>query len=183
LEDLTTLLAAAREGDHRAAAAAFSMVYGELRKVARSKLRAHEPMTLLDTTSLLHECYLRFVESGRAQIADRAHFFAYAARVMRSVIVDFARAKLSERRGGGASELPLDTGIAESATASDSDVVRLSDALEDLAKINPRLVAIVEMRYFAGLTEEEIAAALGVSERTVKRDWQKARLLLRAAIL
>jgi len=99
--DLTTLLAAAREGDHGAAAAAFSMVYGELRKVARAKLRVHQPMTLLNTTSLLHECYLRFVESGRAQIADRAHFFAYAARVMRSVIVDFAREKLSERRGGG----------------------------------------------------------------------------------
>ena len=182
MEDLTALLAAARGGDAGAAAAAFSLVYGELKKLARAKLRAHQPMTLLDTTSLVHECFLRFVESGRAQIADRAHFFAYAARVMRSVIVDFAREKLAKRRGGGQVALTLNTAIAESAVASEDDVVRLNDALEELAEVNDRLVSVVEMRYFAVFTEREIADALGVSERTVKRDWEKARLLLRAAL-
>lgn len=182
MEDLTALLAAAGDGDERAASAAFGLVYGELRKLARAKLRAHQTMTLLDTTSLVHEAYLRFVESGRARITDRSHFFAYAARVMRSVIVDFARAKLAERRGGGQPVLTLDTAIAESVAASEDDIVRLNDALDELARVNPRVASVVEMRYFAGLSEREIAESLGVSERTVKRDWEKARLLLRAML-
>lgn len=182
VHDLTTLLGAARDGDDQAAAAAFGLVYDELRKLARAKLRPHQTMTLLDTTSLVHECFVRFVESGRALFADRAHFFAYAARVMRSVIVDFAREKLSQRRGSGQPPIPLDTGITEPATASDEDIVRLNDALEALASVNVRLVRVVEMRYFAGYTVAETAEALGVSERTVKREWEKARLLLRAAL-
>jgi RNA polymerase sigma factor (TIGR02999 family) len=182
VDDLTALLTAASEGDSNAAAAAFGLVYDELRKLARAKLRVHQTMTLLDTTSLVHESYLRLAQSGRARIADRGHFFAYAARVMRSVIVDFARERLAERRGGGQPVLTLNTEIAERATADDGDLLRLHDALEDLSKVNPRLVCVVEMRYFAGFTEQEIADALGVSERTVKRDWEKARLLLRAAL-
>ena len=182
MEDLTALLAAAGDGDEHAASAAFGLVYGELRKLARAKLRVHQTMTLLDTTSLVHETYLRFVESGRARITDRSHFFAYAARVMRSVIVDFARAKLAERRGGGQPVLTLDTAIAESVAASEHDIVRLNDALDELARVNPRIASVVEMRYFAGLSEHEIAEALGVSERTVKRDWETARLLLRAML-
>jgi len=182
VEDLTALLAAARVGDDRAVSAVFSMVYGELRRLARTKLRAHQTMTLLDTTSLVHECYLRFVDSGRAQIADRSHFFAYSARVMRSVIVDFAREKLSERRGGGRALLTLDTLISESVGGTEPDILRINDALEDLASVNPRLATVVEMRYFAGYSELEIAQALGVSDRTVKRDWEKARLMLRAAL-
>ena len=114
--------------------------------------------------------------------ASRSHFFAYAARVMRSVIVDFARERLAERRGGGQAALTLNTAIAESAGGADIDVIRVHDALEVLAQVNPRLVSVVEMRYFGGYTEREIAEALGVAERTVKRDWDKARLLLRAAL-
>ena len=182
MHDLTTLLGAARDGDEQAAAAAFALVYDELRKLARAKLRPHQTMTLLDTTSLVHECFVRFVESGRALFADRGHFFAYAARVMRSVIVDFAREKLAQRRGSGQSPIPLNTAIAEPATASDGDIVRLNDALEALASVNMRLVNVIEMRYFAGYTVAETAQALGVSERTVKREWEKARLLLRAAL-
>jgi RNA polymerase sigma factor (sigma-70 family) len=162
VDDLTTLLAAARDGDEGAAAAAFSLMYNELRKLARAKLRVHQTMTLLDTTSLVHESYLRLVGSGRAQI--------------------FAREKLAERRGGGQATLLLDTAIAESASATEDDVIRLHDALVELAGVNARLVSVVEMRYFGGLTEREIADVLGVSERTVKRDWEKARLLLRAAL-
>ena len=182
MEDLTLLLTAARDGDERAAASAYAVVYDELRRLARAKLRRHQTMTLLDTTSLVHESFLRFVGARRIAIADRGHFFAYASRVMRSVIVDFAREKLAERRGSGNTPLPLDTAIAESAAASDEDVVRLHDALGALAEVNPRLVQVVEMRYFGGFTEREIAEATGVSERTVKRDWEKARLLLRAAL-
>lgn len=180
--DLTTLLAAAKNGDEQAAAAAFSLVYAELRRLARAKLREHRTMTLLDTTSLVHESFLRFVESGQVAFEDRDHFFAYAAAVMRSVIVDYARRRLSARRGGGQPPLAMSTTIADSAKASDEDLVRINDALAELSRVNPRLVTVVEMRYFAGFTEAQIAVSLGVSERTVKRDWQKARLLLRAAL-
>jgi RNA polymerase sigma factor (TIGR02999 family) len=182
LADLTQLLASAREGDDRASREAFALVYDELRRLARAKLRPHATMTMLDTTSLVHESFMRFVESGKIRIASRSHFFAYAARVMRSVIVDFAREKLAERRGGGEAVLTLNTAIAEAAGGTDTDVIRVHDALEVLAQVNPRLVSVVEMRYFGGYNEREIAEALGVAERTVKRDWEKARLLLRAAL-
>ena len=178
--ELTQLLEAARQGDDAAMGAAFAIVYGELRQLARARLRVHQTSTLLDTTSLVHECFLRFTGAGRAGISDRHHFFAYASRVMRSVIVDFAREALAERRGGGQAPLTLDTEMAESVHADEADLLRVNDALEELAKVNPRLATVVEMRYFAGFTEREIAEALQVSERTVKRDWEKARLLLRA---
>ena len=139
-------------------------------------------MTLLDTTSLLHESYLRLVGAQVAAGVDRAHFFAYAARVMRSVIVDFARARMAERRGGEAERLVLDTGIAATFAAPDNDVLRVHEALEVLAKADERLARVVELRYFGGLTEPEIAQVLGTSERTVRRDWEKARLLLLAAL-
>lgn len=182
MTELTNLLAAAGKGDAAAANAAFTMLYDELRRLARAKLRAHQTFTLLDTTALVHESYLRLSHAGQVGVADRAHFFAYAARVMRSVIVDFARARLAERRGGGQSPLTLDTHIAESIGGNDADVVRIHDALEDLGQVNPRLVQVVEMRYFAGLTERQIAESLGISERTVKRDWEKARVLMLAAL-
>jgi RNA polymerase sigma factor (TIGR02999 family) len=182
VEDLTQLLASAREGDERASREAYALVYDELRRLARAKLRPHATMTMLDTTSLVHESFVRFVESGHMRFADRSHFFAYAACVMRSVIVDFAREKLAERRGGGQAALTLNTAIAELEAGTDVDVIRVHDALEALAQVNPRLVSVVEMRYFGGYTEAEVAEALGVAERTVKRDWQKARLLLRAAL-
>jgi RNA polymerase sigma factor (TIGR02999 family) len=182
VEDLTQLLASARAGDERASREAYALVYDELRRLARAKLRPHAAMTMLDTTSLVHESFVRFVEAGQVRFADRRHFFAYAARVMRSVIVDFAREKLAQRRGGGQDALTLNTEIAESAGGTDVDAIRVHDALEVLAKVNPRLASVVEMRYFGGYSEREIAEALGVAERTVKRDWEKARLLLRAAL-
>ncbi|HVE49052.1 MAG TPA: ECF-type sigma factor [Casimicrobiaceae bacterium] len=180
MKDLTDLLAAARDGDKNAAGAAFALVYDELHRLAHAKLRDHRTMTLLGTTSLVHESYLRLVASGRMQVADRRHFFAYAARVMRSVIVDSARRSLAQRHGGRHIEVTLDTAFADRAQASDDDLVQINDALDALAAVNPRLVSVVEMRYFSGFSEREIAESLGVSERTVKRDWEKARLLLRA---
>ena len=131
------LLAAARSGDQQAAGEAFSVLYAELHKLARSKLRQHQSMTLLDTTSLLHESYLRLVGAHALPVSDRHHFFAYAARVMRSVIVDFARARLAERRGGDADRLVLDTHVAADVAniaAPEHDVLRVHDALDVLAK-------------------------------------------------
>jgi len=182
MPQLTELLAAARLGNQQAAGEAFSLLYAELHRLARSKLRHHQSMTLLDTTSLLHESYLRLVGAQALPVSDRHHFFTYAARVMRSVIVDFARARLSERRGGDVDRVVLDTSIAGDVATPEHDVLRVHDALEVLAKADERLARVVELRYFGGLNEAEIAETLGTSERTVRRDWEKARLLLLAAL-
>jgi len=182
MPQLTELLAAARLGNQQAAGDAFSLLYAELHRLARSKLRHHQSMTLLDTTSLLHESYLRLVGAQALPVSDRHHFFTYAARVMRSVIVDFARARLSERRGGDVDRVVLDTSIAGDVATPEHDVLRVHDALEVLAKADERLARVVELRYFGGLNEAEIAETLGTSERTVRRDWEKARLLLLAAL-
>lgn len=182
MTDVTTLLAAARGGDADAAGRAFSLLYDELRRLARSRLRQHQTMTLLDTTSLLHESFLKLVGNQALPVQDRHHFFAYAARVMRSVIVDFARARLAERRGGDAEKVVLDTTLSGSVAAPEDDVLRVHEALEVLAQADERLAQVVEMRYFGGMTEVEVATALGLSERTVRRDWEKARLLLLAQL-
>ena len=179
---VTELLAAARNGDPKAADAAFGLLYNELRVIARSRLRRHRGLTLLDTTSLVHECYLKLAGSESLTLHDRRHFFGYAAKVMRSVIVDFARARQAERRGGHAEHVTLDTHVSESVAAPENDVLRVHESLDVLAEADARLAQVVELRYFGGLSESEVAATLDVSERTVRRDWEKARLLLRAAL-
>jgi RNA polymerase sigma factor (TIGR02999 family) len=156
----------------------FSLLYQELRELAHSRLQRNEPITLLDTTSLVHETYLRVVKAGRLSIADQSKFLAYSAHVMRSIVVDFVRQRRAERRGGEHEREPLDTEPANSDSRSEDEVIRVNDALDELAKVDERLVKVVEMRYFTGLEDAEIAAALGVHERTVRRDWHKARLLL-----
>ncbi len=182
MAELTTLLAAARLGDAQAAGEAFSLLYADLRRLARARLRQHQTMTLLDTTSLVHEAYLKLAGAQSLPVENRQHFFAYASRVMRSVIVDFARARLAERRGGAAEHLVLDTSLGERLAAPENDVLRVHEALDVLAQADARLAQVVEMRYFGGLSEAEIAETLGLSERTVRRDWEKARLLLQAAM-
>jgi len=182
MSEITTLLAAARSGDRNAAGEAFSLLYADLRRLARARLRPHQTMTMLDTTSLVHESYLKLVGNDALPVENRHHFFAYASRVMRSVIVDFARARLAERRGGEAEHVVLDTLASGQIAAPETDVLRVHEALEVLAQADERLAQVVEMRYFGGLTELEIAEALGLSERTVRRSWEKARLLLRAAL-
>jgi RNA polymerase sigma factor (TIGR02999 family) len=178
MAEITELLAAARSGDAAAANSAFTLLYNDLRRLARAKLRQHQPMTLLDTTALVHESYLKLVGQQSLPASDRHHFFAYAARVMRSVIVDMARTRLAERRGGDAAHVTLSTDVADSTPAPESEVLRVHEALEELAQADAALAQVVEMRYFGGMTEPEIAEALGSSERTVRRQWQKARLLL-----
>jgi RNA polymerase sigma factor (TIGR02999 family) len=156
----------------------FSLLYRELRQLAHSRLRRNEPITLLDTTSLVHETFLRVAKAGRLEISDRSQFLAYSARVMRSIVVDFVRQRCAERRGGEQERVALESESAESIRSPEDEILRVNEALDELAKVDQRLVQVVEMRYFAGLTDDEIAAVLGVNVRTVRRDWQKARLLL-----
>ena len=178
MAELTILLAAARNGDGKAAQQAFSLLYDDLRRLARSRLRQHQQFTLLDTTSLVHESYLKLVGVEALPIEDKKHFITYASTVMRSVIVDFARARSAERRGGDADHVVLDTSLSEKLGIPEGDVVRVHEALEVLAQADATLAQTVEMRYFGGLTEPEIAEALGISERTVRRNWEKAKLFL-----
>ncbi len=182
MNDLTTLLDGAKQGDNAAVDQLFAAMYPELRQFAHARLRHSEQITLLDTTSLVHESYLRFLKAGRVEVKDQSHFLAYASCVMRSVIVDLVRQRRTDRRGGGEIHVTLDTGIAESAHVSEDEILQINEALDDLAKVDARMVKVVEMRYFAGLHEQDIAASLGVTERTVRRDWEKARLLLREAL-
>ncbi len=180
--DITVLIQQAQAGDADAAAQLFEQLYPDLRRVARARLAGHQRNTLLDTTALVHECFLKLHQAQRLQNADRRHFMAYASRAMRSVIVDFARERLAERRGGGQEHVPIDTTMAERIGNAEDEILDVHAALEQLAAVEPRLAQVVEMRYFGGLTEVEIGEALGLTERTVRRDWNKARLLLLALL-
>lgn len=178
MSQITSLLQAAGAGDRAAADRAYALLYAELRQLARSRLRRSGELTLMDTTALVHESFLRLQGDAAPAFPDRHHFLAYASRVMRAVVVDLVRARRAERRGGGAEHVPLDTGLGDSLAAHDDEVLRVHEALDELAAAEPRLAQVVELRYFGGLSEAEIAAALGVTDRTVQRDWQKARLFL-----
>ena len=179
--ELKGLLDAARRGERSALDELFSLLYRELHQLAHARL-ARNKGSPLDTTSLLHESYLRCLKARSLDVVDRSHFLAYAAKVMRSIVVDVARQRQAERHGGDAAHLTLDTDLAESVQVSAQQLLDVDDALRDLGRIDQRLVRVVEMRFFAGLTEQEVADALGVTERTIRRDWEKARLLLRAAL-
>jgi RNA polymerase sigma factor (TIGR02999 family) len=160
------------------AEALWAALYPELKQLARSRLRRSGAATLLDTTGLVNESYLRVAGAGALHAASPGQFLAYASRVMRSVVVDLIRERQAQRRGGDLQRVTLNTAVMEAAVAADQPL-RIDDALKTLATLEPRLCQVVEMRYFAGLTEAEIGAALGVTERTVRRDWTKACLLLR----
>ncbi len=179
---LTELIARSTKGDADAADRLFAVMYDELRRLARARLRAGARNTLLDTSSLVHESYLRFASAGRLRLRDRVHFMRWAGRVMRSVIVDLARRRLANRRGGGVTSLTLTTSAGSHVATGESEIVRVHEALNELAARDQRMATIVEMRYFGGMTEPEIAEAVGIHERTVRRDWEKARLFLREAL-
>jgi RNA polymerase sigma factor (TIGR02999 family) len=176
-QDITRILLAWREGDDSALERLMPLVYDELRRLARRYMGRQRPGHTLQTTALVNEAYLRLVDANQVRWQDRAHFFAVSARLMRRVLVDFARARDNLKRGGGARRVTLDDDLAV-ANGEVTDVVALDDALTRLAGLDPRQAQIVELRYFGGLTEEETAEALGVSVRTVRRDWVLARAWL-----
>lgn len=182
MDDLSELIRKLQSGDAGAREKLFAAAYGELKKLARSRLRDGGRNTFLDTTALVHESYLRFLNSNALRSDDRRAFFAYASQVMRSVIVDSVRERRAERRGGDLTELTLDTQIAANLPSGEEQVLNVHEALLALEQAEPRLAKVVEMRYFGGYSEVEIAEALELTERTVRRDWDKARLLLMAAL-
>jgi RNA polymerase sigma factor (TIGR02999 family) len=181
---LTELLAKAANGERDALDQVFAALYPDLCAIARARLRVHGAVAHLDTASLVHESYLRLVEASQLSISDRKHFFTYAAKTMRNIAIDLAREQQAQRRGGGASIVALDTEVGDQLGKADANgtLLRVNDALLELEAIDPGLAQIVEMRYFAGYSETEIAELLGSSERTVRRQWEKARAFLRASV-
>jgi RNA polymerase sigma factor (TIGR02999 family) len=180
--DITELIHQARAGHRPAFDSLFQTLYPELRRIAHARLARNVRDTLLDTTVLLHECYLKFLRAERLNAEDRAHFVAYAATVMRSIVVDTLRARMREQRGGDVQHVAIDTELEGQLPAPEAEVLDVDNALKELALVEPRLARVVEMRYFGGMKETEIAQALGVTDRTVRRDWEKARLLLAHAL-
>lgn len=179
---VTVLLAALREGDEGAVDALFAVLYDELRGLAHRQLAGRGGT--LSTTAMVHEAYLKLLGSERVTAQDRAHFFALSARVMRQILVDRARASRAQKRGGGAMHMPLDEGLAGLAAgdASADVVLELDAALQDLQAADPRLARLVELRFFVGMEVEECAELMGVTARTLRRDWRKARAFLYAAL-
>ncbi len=176
LQPLKDALAAAQRGDGAAAQALFASLYRELHRLARKQLYAHAGGLTLGATTLLHEAYLDLSGRGVA-FPDRARFFAYAARAMRGLIVDHVRERRALKRGGEFQLTTLDADKADAAQPMD-DLAPLSDALDALAQSDPALAELVDLKFFCGLSFAEIAAMREVSERTVQRDWAKARLFL-----
>lgn len=176
-EPLTLTLRAAHAGDREAADRAYAALYPELLKIARARLRAHQPNTLLDTVALVHESFMRFVAADKLGIEDRKHFFTYAAQTMRHIVIDFARRRQAERRGGAAEKVTLNSQLLGNAGAETS-VLDVDAALAQLEALDPALARVVEMRYFGGYTDVEIATAMDISDRTVRRHWDKARAFI-----
>jgi RNA polymerase sigma factor (TIGR02999 family) len=162
----------------------FDVAYRELRQIARARLRGGGRNTVLDTTALVHETFLKLASNKAVSFPDRPRFLVYAGRVMRSIIVDMVRQKKTDRHGGGFARLTLTGDVIERAglPANEEHILRVHEVLEEMAKLDERMAHVVEMRYFAGMTDLEIAAALGVTDRTVRRDWEQARMFLAEAL-
>ena len=179
--DITDLLVAGREGDRETLEELMPLVYPELRRIAHRQLAGHQRGALLETTALVHEAYLRLVDQTRVRAADRAHFFALAARAMRQIIVDQARRRNAEKRGGGQRPVNLDV-IQIPVEIQPELVLGIDRALEGLRTLNGRLATVFECRYFLGMTEREAADALDMGLRTVQRDWLKSKAWLRVQL-
>jgi RNA polymerase sigma factor (TIGR02999 family) len=182
VSELTQLLRKVREGEDGARDALFAAAYADLEKLARARLRQGGRSTLIDTRSLVHDSYLRCVHSGSLRAEDRRAFFAYASQVMRSVIVTAARERAAEKRGGGQRPVTLPEQIGPDGTDDEETILRVHEALESLEQVDARLAQVVQMRYFGGYSEQEVADTLQVTERTVQRLWLKARLMLKATM-
>lgn len=177
MPSLTELLICARDGDAPASARLFELVYAELKRMAHQRLRRIGGEGPLNTTALVHESYLRLSERGQLLPSDRAAFFCYVGRVMRSVVIDHVRERLAQKRGGNEVFVTLTTDI-EGETFDDERLLAVNSALDALEKVAPEFHQLVEMRYFAGLSMREVAELRGMSTRTVEREWKKARALL-----
>jgi RNA polymerase sigma factor (TIGR02999 family) len=180
--EVTALLLAWRSGDGTAVDRIFPLVYDELRRIAHRQLARESAGHTLSTTALVHEAYLELVDQRRAQWVDRVHFLAVAARVMRRVLLEYARRHRAAKRGGGARAVTLDDALLADADERSEVLIAVDDALTRLAEVDERLARVVECRFFGGLTDAETAAALGVTERTVQRDWAKAKRWLAYAL-
>ncbi len=175
--EITQLLAAWREGNQAALDELYPLVYGELHRLARRYMSRERKGHTLQTTALINEAYVRLVDQRNVQWANRSHFFAISAQIMRRILIDHARRHAYAKRGGGARQVSLD----ETATMAQNDFsefLRLDEALKSLAELDPRRSQVVELRYFGGLNNEEIAGVLKISENTVIRDWNMARAWL-----
>jgi RNA polymerase sigma factor (TIGR02999 family) len=180
-EAVTRALVSAAAGDQAAAIELWELTYDELRRIAQRYLYRERPGHTLSATALVHEAFLRLVDQTRIQFRDRAHFYAVASKVCRRILVDYARRRSAEKRGGPRARVTLEDSSALVDAQSD-EILALNEALERLSELNERLGKVVEMRYFGGLSEEETAEALGVTTRTVRRDWVKAKGFLYDAL-
>lgn len=181
---ITLLLQRAAGGDRAALDAIYASLYPDLKRIARARLRQQGRGEGVSTTLLVHESFMRLVGARDLRLEDRRHFFAYAAKTMRHIIIDSAREHLAERRGGGAEHVTLGGADAVQAagTAASDALVQVNDALRELEAVDAELAELVEMRYFGGYSELEIAELQGVNERTVRRRWDKARAWLFVAL-
>jgi RNA polymerase sigma factor (TIGR02999 family) len=178
---ICSLIVSAEGGDPKAAAALFEALYQELHRLARRQLARNAPDMTLGTTTLLHEAYLDMAGREGAVFPDRGRFMAYAARVMRALIIDHVRNRRARKRGGQFEITSLAADVADPA-ADHEELARIGEALDGLARIDPLLAQVVDLKFFCGLSFAEIAALRGLSERTVQRHWEKARLYLHDAI-
>jgi len=181
--DITTLLKAWRQGDRGALDRLTPLVYSHLKTLARAYVRKEHGEVRLDATGLVHEAYVRLVDGRTADWQDRSHFFAVCARTMRRILVDAARARAAAKRGGGLTRVDNTTAfdlerVPDASSERAAEICALDDALESLARFDRRRAQVVELRFFAGLTVEETARVLSVSEQTVMRDWRLARAWL-----
>jgi len=181
--EITTLLKAWRQGDQKALDRLTPLVYDHLRRLARQYVRKERPDERLNATALVHEAYVRLGDARAVDWQDRAHFFAFSAKIMRRILVDAARARSSAKRGGGMKQVDQSTmmnldALPTAGTDRATEICRLDDALNSLAQLDPRRAQVVELRFFGGLSVEETADALAVSPQTVMRDWKLARALL-----
>jgi RNA polymerase sigma factor (TIGR02999 family) len=178
---IASLIESAERGDPSATEALFTALYSELHRVAQRELARHGWAVSLGATSLLHEAYLDLSGRDSARFPDRNRFMAYAARVMRGLIIDYVRNRQALKRGRQFELTTISTDVAEAATKG-AELTKLGDALDELMKIDPRLAEVVDLKFFCGFSIAEIAAMKGVSERTVRRSWQKARIYLHGAL-
>jgi RNA polymerase sigma factor (TIGR02999 family) len=176
-QEITQLLTAWRSGDDAALERLVPLVYPELRRIAGNFMRRHKPGHSLQATALINEAYLRLVDSAKVDWQGRTHFFAVSARIMRHILVDAARRRNSQKRGGQQVYVTLDDNV-DAPAEDQTDLISLDEALTRLAQMSPRQGQVVELRYFGGLTEEQVAETLKISERTVRRDWNLARTWL-----